>query len=185
MKTFFSYMAAVLLVTAMTGLTGHSQDAKPDKQSKKEAKRAAMVTNFHVQDSLLTVGQYVLEANYLQNKYGSMVSVSSNLNFVMVNGLRGILQTGSDLRQGYNGVGGVTAEGSIENYKMLRDTKHLTHTITFSLMTNLGTFDIFMNVYGDGNAQATISGTTSGKLTWRGRFVARDNSRVYKGQQTY
>ena len=68
---------------------------------------------------------------------------------------------------------------------MQRDTKNLTHTITFHLMTNLGTFDILMTVFGDGNAQATISGTTSGKLTWKGQFVALSHSRVYKGQQTY
>jgi hypothetical protein len=52
-------------------------------------------------------------------------------------------------------------------------------------MTNLGTYDINMIVSSDSNASATISGTTSGKLTWRGSIESLDRSRAYKGQTTY
>ena len=186
MKTILSYLVAVILIAGLSA-SAHfdSQDVKPDKKSKKEARRAQNEMNFHVQDSLLTLGRYVLEANYLQDKYGSLITVSSNLNFIMVNGLKGVLQTGTDLRQGYNGVGGVTAEGSIQTYKMNRNKQNFSHTITFNLITNLGTFDILLTVYADNSAQATISGTTSGKLTWKGQLVPLDRSRVYKGQQTF
>jgi len=33
------------------------------------------------------------------------------INFIMLNASEGVLQTGSNFRVGYNGVGGVTAEG--------------------------------------------------------------------------
>jgi Domain of unknown function (DUF4251) len=187
MKTLLSYITALIMVTALSGFNGHlfSQELKQDRKSKKEARKAEMAANFQVQDTILAMGRYVLEANYLQDKYGSMVTVSSNLNFIMVNGLKGVLQTGTDLRQGYNGVGGITAEGSVEAYKMGRNTKNLSHTITFNLITNLGTFNILMTVFADDTAQATISGSTSGRLTWKGQLVPLYKSKVYKGQQTY
>jgi len=182
-KIFFSG----LLV--LSGLFGHSvsgicQDVKPDKQSMKEAKKAQLTANFYVLDSLLRSGRYVLEADFLQNKYGSRVSVPPMLNFIRVDGPKGVLQTGSDTRQGYNGVGGVTAEGSIVNYKITNDNKHLSTTVTFNLVSTLGNYDIFLTVSADNNAKATISGSTSGRLTWDGHLVTLNNSRVFKGYNT-
>jgi hypothetical protein len=187
MKKLRIYMAGLLLMYGLSGVTfnGYSQDIKPDKKSRKEARKAEMEVNFRLLDSLLYSGRYVLEANYLQGKYGEMITVSSTLNFIRVEGPNGILQTGSDIRQGYNGVGGVTAEGSISSYKVRSDTKNLNHTVTFNLLTNLGTFDILMTISADNNASATISGSTSGRLTWNGRLVSLDNSRVFKGNNTF
>jgi hypothetical protein len=186
MKTITRYLAGLLLVSGLLGfyVNSNAQDPKPDKKAKKEAKRAESEANFRVLDSLLYMGQYVLEANFLQNKYGDRVSVSSNLNFIRVEGPKGVLQTGSDMRFGSNGVGGVTAEGTIGNYKISRNLKNLSCTVTFDIVTNIGSFNIYMVVSSDNNARATISGTTSGKLTWDGHLATLSNSRVFKGSNT-
>jgi hypothetical protein len=186
MKTTKIYMAGLLLIIGLFAVSviGNSQDSKPDKKSRKEAKRAAMELNFRTLDSLLYSGRYVLEADYLQDKYGSRVVVTSMLNFVRVDLPKGVLQTGSDTRMGYNGVGGVTAEGSIGDYKITRDLKNLSCTVTFNLITNLGSFNIFMTVSADNIARATITGTTSGRLTWDGHLMNLDNSRAFKGMNT-
>lgn len=186
MKATINYLAGLLLVVGLLGISANSnsQDPKPDKKARKEAKRAESEANFRVLDSLLYIGQYVLEANYLQNKYGDRVLVSSNLNFIRVDGPRGVLQTGSDLRFGSNGVGGVTAEGTIGNYRITRNLKNLSCTVTFDIVTNLGSFNIIMIVSSDNNARATISGTTSGKLTWDGHLSTLNNSRVFKGSNS-
>ncbi len=186
MKTIKIFLAGLLV---LCGLFGHSvysssQDVKPDKQSRKEAKKAQMTANFYVLDSLLRSGRYVLEADFLQNKYGSRISVPPMLNFIRVDGPKGVLQTGSDTRQGYNGVGGVTAEGSIVAYKITNDPKNLSISVTFNLVSTLGNYDIFMMVSADNNATATISGSTSGRLTWDGHLVTLNNSRVFKGYNT-
>ena len=186
MKTIKIFLAGLLV---LCGLFGHSvysssQDVKPDKQSRKEAKKAQMTANFYVLDSLLRSGRYVLEADFLQNKYGSRISVPPMLNFIRVDGPKGVLQTGSDTRQGYNGVGGVTAEGSIVDYKITNDTKNLSISVTFNLVSTLGNYDIFLTVSADNNATATISGSTSGRLTWDGHLVTLNNSRVFKGYNT-
>jgi hypothetical protein len=186
MKTSRSYLVLILVLLGLTGFaaSGFSQNEKPDKKSRKEARKAELAANFRVIDSLLMTGEYVLEANYLQGKYGDRVPVSSTLNFIRVNREKGVLQTGSDLRQGYNGVGGVTAEGSITDYKIERNEKNLSHSVRFNLMTNLGTFNILLNVTADNYANAMITGTTSGRLTWDGRLVPLGSSRVFKGHNT-
>ena len=143
-----------------------------------------MVANFNILDSLLSAKSFVLEADFLQNTYGLKVPVNSTLNFVKVDASNGILQTGSNFDMGYNGVGGVTAEGSIGSWKIYKDFKKLTYSLKFSLFTNLGNFDIFMIVTADNHATATISGSTSGKLTWEGHLETINNSRVFKGQNT-
>lgn len=183
MKT---YMAGLFLLTGLFffSVYGNSQDGKPDKKSRKEARRAEMETNFRILDSLLHSGKYVLEADYLQNKYGSRIFVTSTLNFIRVDMPKGVLQTGSDTRMGYNGVGGVTAEGNIGDYKIMRNKKNLNCTVTFNLVTNLGSYNIILNVSADNKATATISGTTSGRLTWDGHLVTLNKSRVFKGYNT-
>jgi hypothetical protein len=186
MKKMKTYLAGLLLVIGLFGIAfnSNSQDTKPDKKSKKEAKKAQLTANFHVLDSLLSFRVFVLEADYLQNKYGSRIWVSSNLNFVRVDGPKSVLQTGSNFSEGSNGVGGVTAEGTIGNYKINRNTKNLTFTVTFNVLTQIGAFDIFLIVTADNNATATISGSTSGRLMWDGHIATLNNSRVFKGQNS-
>ncbi len=178
------YMAGLLILIGIFGVSIYAQDSKPDKKSRKEARKAQMTANYHVLDSLLRSGRYVLEADYLQNKYGSRLSVPPMLNFIRVDGPKGVLQTGSDTRQGYNGVGGVTAEGSIVDYRITNDFKNLSTTVTFNLVSTLGSFDIILTVSADNNAKATISGSTSGRLTWDGHLVTLNSSRIFKGYNT-
>jgi hypothetical protein len=186
MKKLKIYLGCLFLLTGFFAVSiyGYSQDTKPDKKSRKEAKRAEAEANFRTLDSLLYTGGYVLEAEYLQNKYGSRVYVTSTLNFIKVELPNGVLQTGSDTRQGYNGVGGVTAEGTVSKYHIERDFKNLNFIVTFNLSTSLGTFNIMMTVSSSNNATATISGSTSGRLTWDGHLVTLNKSRVFKGMNT-
>ena len=181
------YLTGLLILVGLVGVSiyADSQDVKPDKKTRKEARRVELTANYHAIDTLLHSMRFVLEADYLQGKYGDRVSVTSLLNFIRVDGPNGVLQTGSDTRQGYNGVGGVTAEGSIMDYRISNDKKNLSSTVNFSLVTNLGSFTILLTVSADNNANATISGSTSGRLTWAGHLKSLDNARVFKGTTTY
>lgn len=163
----------------------HAQDVKLTRQEKKELKQAELQANFNAIDTLLQRRTFVIEADFLENQRGNQVPVTSVLNFIMLDSTKAVLQTGSNYRIGYNGVGGVTAEGNIQNYKVSKDTKHLTYTVTFSVMTNVGIFDVFMNISSNTNATASITGLSSGQLTWDGRFQNLYKSDVYKGQETF
>lgn len=165
-------------------LDSNSQDIKLSRQELKEMRRAQAFANFNALDSLLNGKRFVLEADFLQNEYGNRIPVSQDLNFVKVDESTGILQTGSNFGMAYNGVGGVTAEGSVGSWKINKDYKKLTYNLKFSLFSNLGNFDIFMIVTSDNHAMATISGLGPGKLTWEGHLVTINNSRVFKGQNT-
>lgn len=185
-----SYQLAIILTLGLLWLPGRafSQDFQQDnemtKKDKKEARKAELYANFQAIDTLLQRKEFVIEADYLQNSYGQRVPVTTSLNFIKVNNPEVVLQTGNNFANGYNGVGGVTAEGSLSNWKVDKDMKHLNYTVTFSTTTDIGTYDVVLRINSDGKAMATISGFSRGTLTYTGNMVALYNSRVFKGQRT-
>jgi hypothetical protein len=165
-------------------LNSFSQEAKVTRQERKETRKAELNANFHVLDSLFETKSFVLEANYLENKYGDQIPVSSMVNFIMVNSTNGVLQTGNNSTIGYNGLGGVTAEGSIGSWKLDRDYKNLNFTLRFSILTDIGSYDVFLTVNADNRARATITGLWPGKLIYNGYLNTLGNTGVFKGQRT-
>lgn len=159
-----------------------SQGEKPTRQEKKEARKYQMAANYAILDSLLTNRVFVLEANYLRTKYGDKIPVSSNINFIKVTETTGVLQTGSVFSMGYNGVGGVTAEGQIGQWDIHKDPKRLHYTLRFTINSNIGHYDVLLRVGADTRAEATITGLAPGNLTWEGNLVTLGNSRVFKGR---
>ena len=85
---------------------------------------------------------------------------------------------------GYNGVGGVTAEGRIGTWKLTKDVKKQYYMLHFSLDTQLGNYDVFLTVSADNHASATISGLGPGRLTWNGHIATLNNARIFKGQNS-
>lgn len=186
MKTMKMNMVSLFWILGFfwISLNSNSQDVKLSRQERKEVRKAQMAANFYILDSLLNAKSFVLEADYLQNKYGDRVPVVSSLNFIKVDESNGVLQTGSNSGMGYNNVGGVTAEGTIGAWKIYKDFKKLSYTLQFSLLTNIGHYDISMTVTSDNHASATITGLWPGSLTWEGHLKTVNNSRVFKGQDT-
>jgi hypothetical protein len=186
MKTIRIIILNLIWVTVLSGLSlnGYSQDVKLSRQEKKSIRQAQLARNFAILDSLLNDRNFVLEADYLQNGYGYRVQVLSSLNFISIEGSKGVLQTGSYTGRGYNGVGGVTANGNIGGWKIHKDFKKLSYSLEFSILTNIGHYDIFLTVTSDNHATATITGLGPGRLTWEGHLATKDNARIFKGQDT-
>lgn len=183
MKTSIFKLQGFILTIGLLliSFTGYSQDVKQSKEERKEAKRDRQYYNFQVMDTLIQNKNFVLQADYLQNEFGFRRHVLSGLNFIMVDSLKAVLQTGSNAYMGYNGVGGATAEGSIQGLKIVKDLKHLTLFLRFTVMSNIGIYDVEMTVYSNSLARATISGLTPGKLTYEGRISSIYDSGIYKG----
>jgi hypothetical protein len=186
MKTKIFKLVSLFLVAGflMTSQNISAQNEKLTRQERKEIRKAQMEANFYILDSLLNSRTFVLKADYLRNRDGTMIPVVSNLNFIKVEGTEGILQTGSNSGLGYNGVGGATASGSIGSWELSKDSKKLTYTLRFSLLTNMGSYDVLMYISADNHASATIRGLSPGWLTWQGALYTIENSRVFKGQET-
>jgi hypothetical protein len=173
-----------ILGLLLISINSNSQESKLSRQERKEVRKAERAANFYVLDSLLNAKTFVLEADFLQNKIGDMVNVVPSLNFIKVDVTSGVLQTGTNSTMGYNGVGGVTAEGSIGKWVIYKDEKNQSFRLQFSLLTNIGFYDINMSVSSDNRARATISGLGRGQLTWDGHLETIGNARVFKGQNS-
>jgi hypothetical protein len=186
MKTLVFKMERMLLVSGLLLITviSNSQDTKLTRQEQKEAKRDRQYFNFQVLDTLLKNRSFVLEADFLENQYGNRKPVMSNINFIMVDSLRAVLQTGSNSNFGLNGVGGTTAEGSISGLKIVKNEKNLSYFLRFTVNSNIGIYDVTMNISSNNTARATITGLTRGKLVYDGRIQTLYNSGVYKGRNS-
>lgn len=175
-----------LLFTVLFGyfsLLLHAQDS-PDSLyvPKSFKKKQELMKHYNFTSQLIENKRFVIEANYLSDNYGNRIVVNSNLNFIRVDSATAVLQVGSNSGIGYNGVGGITAEGRISNWKVNKNEKRKNFSITFTVMTSIGIYDIVMFVGAEGNTTATLSGMSAGRLIYDGDMVAPSKSRVYKGQ---
>ena len=179
-------MAFVLVLGAFSQEEVQQLSQKEIKKLQKEQKKAARaaeeermaeVTNFMVHQQ-----QFVLEADFLSDKYGQRVSVTPTINFVLVDSLVGTVQFGDAQGMGYNGVGGITVDGRVTKYEYsVIGKKEDSYSIRLILMSSLGTYDITLMVNSQGYADAQIRGNWSGQLNYHGKLVPLTLSRVYKG----
>ncbi len=187
MKKFGFNISNLILVLGLCFISsyGYSQDINISKQDQKEAKKAESYTNFQMLDTLLMNKEFVLEADFLEDQYGNRVNVTPVLNFIRVDSAKAVIQTGSNIYLGYNGVGGVTAEGTIRQWKITKNFKNLSYYVRFSISTTLGFYDVNLFVTADNYARATITGLTNGQLIYTGHLRSLNNTMVFKGQNTY
>ncbi len=184
MKTMKMNMMSLLWILGLFVIFING-NAQGNKVSRKEARKAELTTGYNIIDSLLNARSFVLAADQLQNRIGDLVEVSPAINFIKVVGSTGILQTGSNSRIGSNDVGGTTAEGSVGNWKIFTEPRELTHRLTFSILSQIGNYDVSLYVTADNRATATIKGLGPGELTWIGHLETINNSGVFKGRDTF
>jgi len=155
------------------------KELKKEQQAEEAAKQAAVV------GLMVEYQRFVLEADRLRDKRGNTVNVSSSINFIASDSINGVLQIGSNHYVGLNGVGGITIEGPISNYKYSLNEKSNSYNITYHVSSSVGHYDVHMIVSSDGRADATVSSNWPGKLNYQGFLVPIMNSRVYKGTSRY
>jgi hypothetical protein len=127
--------------------------------------------------------KFVLEANYLSDQTGERYNVNNIINFIAIDSARITIQLASTSGiGGANGMGGITAEGTISQFNVIKTGKQKNfYSIHVLAMTHIGTYDIFFSISPSANADATISGNVRGKLNYHGRLVPLKTSRVFKG----
>ncbi len=156
---------------------------KAGAQDEKEKVTAIVVAEDEKKNvgKMLENSTFVLEADWLSDKYGNRVSVSSMINFIKIDEKEGVIQVGSNQSLGRNGVGGVTAEGNLTQYEVKKLGKDKGYFVNMTVMTNIGTYDISMNISSNGSTRATLSGLGSGRLYFDGYLYSPENSQVYQG----
>jgi len=132
---------------------------------------------------LLKQRRFVMEADYLSTNYGRRIPVDSKINFIIIDSTNAVLQIGNATGMGYNGAGGVTVEGDITNYRLTeRETKKgKSYYLLVFIPTSLGIYDVSFNITDDGRCDATVTGTSPGRLIYSGHLVPIEQSSIYKG----
>lgn len=183
MKRLIGIMLAVLIaLPAFTQELSKKQQKQLEKELKKEQKAEEAAKRAEVVSAMVEYHRFVLEVNTLRDKRGNSLQVASNINFIASDSITGVIQVGSNSYIGRNGVGGVTVEGSIADYKYTRNEKNGTYTVTYFLRTPVGSYDVRLTAYPDGRGDADVSSTTWGdRLRYSGNLVPTGISRVYKG----
>ena len=175
-------LVALLTLPAFTQELSKKEQKQLQKELKKEQKAEKLAQKSKVVDAMVEYKRFVLEANQLRDKRGNSLNVSSNINFIAADSLTGVIQVGSNTYIGRNGVGGITVEGSIADYKYTKHEKSGTYNITYYLRTPLGSYDVRISAYPDGRANADVRSTTWGdKLSYSGFLLPPGISRVFKG----
>ena len=152
------------------------KELKKEREAEEAAYKAELVT------AMVEYQRFVLEANTLRDKRGNSVPVTSNINFVSADSLTGVIQVGSNLYVGRNGVGGITIEGKVSEYKYSKHEKSGSFNISYIVRSPVGSYDVQITAYPDSRADATVRSTTWGdQLRYSGFLVPISLSRVYKG----
>ena len=201
MKTLHSHMMNKLFLTTLlitlsfpvfsqdtlgTEVLGKKEQRKLEREHKFSEKQADEAQSREITQQLVKNQRFILEADYVADRYGMKYPVTSLLNFIRIDSTNAIIQLGSNTGLGYNGVGGITVEGRVTKYKLSekQNKKGTSYTITAYVTSSLGTYDLQFWVSQLGNADAAVRGNFPGSVTFTGHLVPIDESRVYKGTTT-
>ncbi len=194
MKKFIALLALVL-VSASTMMYAQESNAAircADRKAERDAERAKLRAEEQVQDmaayqqavQALKNKQFVLEANQVIFRNGMSSFVTSNTNFVLMNGNRATVQTAFNTPYpGPNGIGGVTVDGNSSDMKMNIDKKGNVNC-SFSVQGIGISAQVFINMSsGNNNASVSISPNfNNNNLTLNGNIVPLDQSNIFKGR---
>lgn len=178
-------ISLLMTLPALTQEMSKREQRKLNKELKKEQQAQEAEMQSTLVRMMIENQRFVLEANRLRDKRGNMVNVSSTINFIAVDSLQGVLQIGSNAYVGLNGVGGITEEGSVSNYEYSYNERNGSYNVKYFLRSPGGNYDVQLVVYSNSRADATVSSTWPGRLTYSGFLVPPGTSRVWKGTTRY
>lgn len=195
MKKIIVFMAFLIAGATSACLHAQQQTEPTDKAARKaqrEAERARQKAQEQMEQQIsyeealaaLKERQFVLEANQLMFRRGQTAYVTSNTNFVMLDQTRGVVQVAFNTpNPGPNGIGGVTVEGNVSDFKTSTDKKG-NISCSFNIMGTGISAQVFLTLpKGSSNATATISPNfNNNKLTLAGNLVPLEQSDIYKGR---
>lgn len=172
LATFFTLPAA--------SVTAQQEQKRQEKIEKREQRKEERKKNKEKLLSLVEEKSFVIEANTIYGRYMNRHEVLPSTNFVKIEGDQVTIQSASDSGPGYNGLGGLTVNGTITRYE-IKENKgslylqvHFTNVVPGHSMLNI-------NISPNGFATARINDNRGGRATFQGNVVHPDNSRTFEG----
>jgi hypothetical protein len=187
MKKYLILLGMCLAVLNAFAQVENSVDSETTKKltkaQKAEQKRIEAEETAKMVDWMVIHRRFVLEANSVSNQTGERYQVSSRINFIAIDSNKITIQLASMSGiGGYNGMGGITADGTISQFKISKlGKKSNGYTIQVLCMTSIGSYDIFFSVSPNSNADASISGNWGGKLNYHGFLIPIEKSKIFRG----
>ena len=181
MKNLILLIAAIIIGTVST----YAQNDGERKLTKKERKdmEARMDSLMHATaEKAIDDTAFVLEADRVTFKRGYTAHVTSTTNFIAACGGEATVQVAFNVPwPGFNGLGGITVEGDISNYKKTKDKKGNVY-IEMSVNGRAISAWLFITLWKDSDkASVTVQQNFySGKITLEGKIVPVEASSVYK-----
>ena len=172
-----SYVSITILAIAIatSGMIAQKKDNQTS-LTKKEKKEYEFEMKYKAYKSMLEKRDFVLEANFYQDKTGRFHIVDSQLNFVAIDSTTATIQFGSDSREGINGVGGKTKEGKITGWLLTEDAKNLILYLQINVMTQAGFYDLKFKISPKEDTNVLIEGRT-----FIGELLPSSESTVFEG----
>lgn len=177
-----------LVVVALMTMTGYAQTQKPEKEltreQKKELQERLDSLMFCEAEQAIQEKAFTLEADRIIFKYGQTAYVTSNTNFVSVNGDEAVVQVAFNVPvSGPNGIGGVTVEGRVTNYEVKKDKKNNVRVSMNVMGTGISARVDISLPYGGNHASVDITPNfNSNRLSLSGTLLPIEKSNVYKGR---
>ena len=174
-------LVVILLILMVSPGVWAQQETESSTLSKKEKRQLEQEKQFQQTQALLESRNFVLEADFLQDRYGNRVFVSSIINFIAIDSTEAVIQIGSNHSFGPNGLGGVTAKGRITNWELKSNDKKKTFRLTVNVMTSIGIYDVNFSIGSSGRTTALLTGLRRGNLSFEGNLIPLQESAVFEG----
>lgn len=177
-----------LWLLSLVVLTGHAQVQEQQKEltreQKKELQERLDSLSFCEAEKAIQEKAFTLEADRVIFKYGQTAYVTSNTNFVSVNGEEAVVQVAFNIPvSGPNGIGGVTVEGRVTNYEVKKDKKHNIRVSMNVMGTGISARVDISLPHGGNNASVDITPNfNSNRMSLSGTLLPIEKSNVYKGR---
>lgn len=175
-----------ILICALALMVGHiqAQEVELTKEEKKALQEK--IDSIHHAEAMEAVNakKFTLEADQVVFKYGQTAYVTSNTNFVSVDGENAVVQVAFNIpAAGPNGLGVVTVDGKVSSYEVKTDKKGTLYLSMNVMGTGISArLDISMPK-GTNNATVTITPNfNSNRLTLNGVILPSFKSSVFKGR---
>ena len=182
----------LMLVFIGASTTIYAQESKSEsRRAERKAQRDAEKAREKIEEEAYTDAvqaikerKFVLEADRVTFKRGRSAFVTSNTNFILLNGDRASVQIAfNGAFAGPNGIGGVTVDGTVGEVKTTTDKKGNV-TCNFSV-TGVGiSAQVSIRLtHGRNNVSATVNPNfNSNRLTLDGKLVPLSESNIFKGR---
>ena len=187
---YVGIMRKVVILTLVTLFTcveysqAQTTEKEMTRQEKKAAQEALDKMLFQEAKEAIDNQTFVLEADRVYFKYGTSAFVSSNTNFVGLDGDKAVVQVAFNVPfSGPNGLGGITVDGNASNYKVKTDKKGNIH-VSMNVMGIGISAQVSIDIpYGSNNATVDIlPNFNSSHMTLSGQILPLKKANVFKGR---